>query len=211
MMHDRGIPKPTLERLPRYLRALRRHEATGEIFISSSRLGSESGIEEFQVRKDLTHVEVTGLRSKGYPVEDLILALRQVLGLTGQRDAIVVGAGRLGTALSQYPGFTNYGFKIVDLFDSDPYKVGSMIGDLRVMSVDSMPKYLREMGVSTAIITVPAEEAQRVTDQLIEGGIKGIWNFAPVALDVPPDVYVRNEDLAIGLASLSYHVARARG
>ncbi len=209
-MYARGIPRPTLERLPRYLRALRRHEDAGEVFISSSRLGAEAGIEEFQVRKDLTHVEVTGRPSKGYPVGDLIAALRKLLGLTGQRDAIVVGAGRLGVALSQYPGFANYGFKIVGLFDSDPGKVGSVIGGLRVMPVDSMLEYLSHEGIAMAIITVPAEDAQGVADQLLEGGIKGIWNFAPVALDVPPDVYVRNEDLAIGLASLSYHVSRHR-
>ncbi len=205
-----NIPKPALERLPRYLRALRRERGRGKSFMSSNALGQASGVEEFQVRKDLSHVQVSGRPGRGYRIESLIVTLEHVLGLDEVRDAVVVGAGRLGQALSQYPGFENFGFNIVRLFDNDPEKVGQQVGDFKITHVQQMPEWINRHGISVAMMTVPADCAQEVADQLIKDGVTGLWNFAPVLLRVPEHVVVRHEDLAIGLAQLSHHMAWGR-
>ena len=205
------LPKPTLERFPRYLRVLRKRAEEGEKYISSANLGSELGVQEFQVRKDLTHVDTNGRPGKGYDIEELVNDIEELLGLNNVREAVVVGAGRLGQALTEYPGFARYGLKIVALFDNDPEKVGQEVSGVPIVEHDKMVDLVRRMAISQAIITVPAEDAQEVADKLVAGGVMGIWNFAPEVLEVPPGVYVRNEDLAVGLAALSHHVANSPG
>ena len=201
------IPKPALERLPVYLRVLRQSKAMGKQYMSSSQLGKESGVEEFQVRKDLSYVRAAGRPGRGYHIETLISTLEGHLGVQDVRKAVVVGAGRLGQALSLYPGFRDYGFQIVRLFDTQPTKIGQWVGGLQIASVDHMVDWIWNNRIPMAIITVPAEAAQPVADRLVRAGVRGMWNFAPVVLEVPDQVFVRNEDLAVGLASLSHHVA----
>ena len=200
------IPGPTLQRLPRYLRVLRKLARQGQQYVSSSALGSQLNIQEYQVRKDLTHTRSRGRPGKGYLIEELVEALEDLLGLNKVHEAVVVGAGRLGGALSDYPGFARYGMKIVALFDNNPEKIGRSIGGVPVIDTSQMVELLQRMAISLAVLTTPAEVAQDAADDLVSGGVKAIWNFAPEVLDVPPDVYVKNEDLAASLASLSHHV-----
>ncbi|MCK9222516.1 MAG: redox-sensing transcriptional repressor Rex [Limnochordia bacterium] len=204
-----SIPKPTLERLPRYLRVLHHQKEKGNTFISSGVLGHEIGVDEFQVRKDLQHVKISGRPGKGYFIDDLIDSIEELLGLNNVNEAIVIGAGRLGQAISLYSGFDRYGLRIVALFDHDPIKIGHKIGEKPILNVAKMPDLIRRMAIPMAVITVPAEHAQSVAEQAILGGVRAIWNFAPVVLEVPAGVHVRNEDLAVGLASLSHHLAKA--
>ncbi len=202
------IPKPTLERLPRYLRVLRRYRemGQGETAIASRVLGFEAGIEEFQVRKDLSYVPARGLPSRGYQVSELEESLDELLGHATLRNAAVLGAGRLGAALSQYAHFPLYGFKVVLLLDKDEKRVGHPVGPFTVQHADRMPALLLQHNVCLGIIAVPDTDAQEMADRLIRAGVRGLWNFAPVKLTVPSGVYIRNEDLGIGLSFLSYHV-----
>jgi len=188
---------------------LYREKERGTAFISSGALGHETGVDEFQVRKDLQYVKISGRPGKGYFIDDLIYSIEELLGLNKVNEAIVIGAGRLGQAISLYPGFDRYGLRIVALFDNDPFKIGQKVGNKPILNVAKMPELIRRMAIPMAVITVPAEHAQAVADQAILGGVRALWNFAPVVLEVPPGVHVRNEDLAVGLASLSHHLAKA--
>jgi redox-sensing transcriptional repressor len=201
------LPRPVLERLPRYLRILEQELLNHNDYTSSLYLGSEIGVEEFQVRKDLAFVDIQGIPGKGYPVRELSGALKNLLGLNVSTTAVVIGAGRLGQALTQYPGFSSFGLKIVGLLDIDENKVGEKVGDLEILSAVNSSSLIRKMQVDMAIITVPAQEAQHVADEVIAGQVRAIWNFAPVVLEVPPTVFVRNEDLTIGLAFLCHFLA----
>ncbi len=204
----RKIPIPVLNRLPKYLRTLRNLADADESFVSSSTLGAGAGVKKSQVRKDLENVNCSGRPGKGYYIPELITELEELLGLNNVTEAVVVGAGRLGRALSQYPGFSKYGLEIVALLDNDPQKIGTNVGDVRIVDVDKLMNLVRRMAITLAVVTVPAESAQKVADDLVAGGVRAIWNFAPTFLEVPPHVHVQDEDLAVGLANLSHHVAQ---
>ncbi len=202
------IPQGTLERLPVYLRHLVRLLNRGEPLVSSEALAEVAGVHPAQVRKDLRFAGQSGTPGVGYEVRRLIYDIEEVLGLGKTKEAVIAGAGRLGSALAQYPGFDRYGLKIVALFDVDEAKVGQWIGDKPILALAKLSDLPLRMGIRLGIICVPAEQAQRVADLMVAAGIKVIWNFAPTQLRVPPDVYVRNEDLAAELAKLSYRLAR---
>jgi len=202
------IPKAALDRLPVYLRCAVRNLRQGALLVSSEALAEAAGVNSSQVRKDLRYIHHVGTPGVGYDVRALIYQLEDVLGLAKAKEAVLVGAGNLGSALVQYPGFQRYGLKIVALFDSDPSKVGTVIGGAPVLPVGKLRDLPLRMGIRLGIICTPAEAAQEVADAMIEAGIKAIWNFAPADLNVPPDVRVQNEDLAAHLATLSYHLAR---
>ena len=119
---------------------------------------------------------------KGYFIDDLIYSIEELLGLNKVNEAIVIGAGRLGQAISLYPGFDRYGLRIVALFDNDPFKIGQKVGNKPILNVAKMPELIRRMAIPMAVITVPAEHAQAVADQAILGGVRALWNFAPVVL-----------------------------
>ena len=167
----------------------------------------EAGFDNAQVRKDLNHIWSGGRPGLGYEIVKLAECLADFLGLNNTTDAVIVGAGRLGTALAGYPGFGGYGLNIVAVFDSDPDKIRGSIGDIPILPVAKLPDLIRRLGIRLGIITVP-ESAQELTDAMVAAGILAIWNFAPVRLQVPEGVLVRNEDLAASLATLSYYVRR---
>ncbi|MBC7237591.1 MAG: redox-sensing transcriptional repressor Rex [Chloroflexi bacterium] len=205
-----GIPLPSLRRLPLYYRHVRRVLDRGQEVISSGELGAACAVPAAQVRKDLRYVREYGRPGIGYNAHSLARRLEEFLGLVNDKEAVLAGAGNLGRALANYPGFARYGLRIVALFDRDPAKIGQKVGDTEVLPIWKLVDLARRLHIQMGIIAVPAEEAQSVADQMIAGGIKVIWNFSPITLNVPGDVYVKNQDLAAELATLSHWIARRR-
>ena len=203
-----GIPKPSLRRLPFYYRWLRRAIEEGTTVVSSKELGSSIGVPGAQVRKDLSYIAEYGRPGIGYNARSLAAHLEEFLGLMNDKEAVLVGVGNLGRALILYPGFARYGLHIVALFDSDPAKVGQMVGGRQVFPVERLTELVGRLQVQMGIITVPADAAQEVATAMVAGGIQVIWNFAPVRLVAPEHVFVKDEDLAAQLATLSHHISR---
>ncbi|MCD6521096.1 MAG: redox-sensing transcriptional repressor Rex [Anaerolineae bacterium] len=204
------IPKPCLARLPVYYRRVLRALEEGKKVISSQELGQAAGVPAAQVRKDLSHIGELGRAGIGYETQMLAATLQEFLGLTNDKEAIIVGAGNLGRALAAYPGFERYGLRIVALFDHNPNKIGTTIAGKKVYPLEKMEELVRQWNVQIGILTVPSSQAQAVADLMVQAGIEVIWNFAPFCLQVPPHVLVENEDLAARLATISYHIARRR-
>lgn len=204
------IARPALERLARYQQIATRAAEEGMTFISSAHLAGVVGVDATMVRKDMAAVAIAGRPKVGYFIGDVLGRLNGVLGMTERNDAILVGCGDLGSALARYPGFARFGLRLVGVFDTDYSKVGRTIGEHLVLPMEKCKSVTRIFGVKLALLTVPARAAQNVADWLVGQGIRGIWNFAPVDLRVPPDVAVRNENLALGLAQL-LHQLQHRG
>ena len=203
------MPEQTLRRIPLYHQILIDLEAEGETQVSSRTLAGFFRIDETQVRKDVGVIGYRGRPKTGFSVAGLRGAIGDFLGVNFQSSAIIVGAGRLGAALSSYAGLSQYGVSLVGVFDSDPAKLGSPVGGLKVRSMRGLAGITKRLDVGIAILTVPREAAQGVCDRVVSLGIEAIWNFAPVQLSVAPHIVVRDENLAVGLAILShYHKAR---
>jgi redox-sensing transcriptional repressor len=200
------IPNPTLKRLPIYYRRLKIALAQEISYVSSNELGKSAGVPAAQVRKDLSYLAEKGRPGVGYDAEALADQLESFLGLAREKEALLVGVGNLGRALVLYPGFKTYGLEISLLFDNDPAKIGQEIHGREILPVDELTETARRRSIMVGIITVPAAAAQAAARAMLDGGVKAIWNFAPQRLNVPDDVYVKNEDLAAGLAVLAHHV-----
>jgi redox-sensing transcriptional repressor len=188
--------------LPSYLHIIRQIQREGCEFISGTLIAHELNLEPIQVRKDLSITGITGRPKRGYPVNELIGAVERFLGWSTTRDAVLVGAGNLGTALMGYQEFQLHGLRLIAAFDIDPYKIGKHIHGVAVLAVETMESRIRGFGVKTAILTVPSSQAQGVAAALVSAGIQGIWNFTNVKLKVPDTVSVQNEDLSSGYAML---------
>lgn len=204
----RRIPEATVARLPLYYRALVETAERKIPTISSERLAEMAGVNAAKVRKDLSYLGSYGTRGVGYEVEYLLAQISQQLGLTESRPVVIAGVGRLGQALANYAGFTARGFEVVGLVDADPSKVGTTIGDLEVEPIEHLPAMVGEREVAIAILAVPAEAAQRVTDRLVDAGVTAVLNFAPRVIQVPDHVSLRKVDLAIELQILSFYQQR---
>jgi redox-sensing transcriptional repressor len=176
-------------------------------YISSSEIGRKAGVPGAQVRKDLLCFKAKGRPSVGFHVLTLRKDLERYLGLEHSRSVALVGAGNLGKALAQFPGFAQYGMKITLLLDKDPQKIGSVIGGLEIKGMDVLPLIAKEKRLKIGIITTPASEAQLVAEQMVAAGIISIWNFTPTRLSLPEEVFIRYEDLSAGLALLSQKAA----
>ncbi len=199
----RTVSEPTLKRLPLYHRFLKEWQATARQTVSCTDIGMDLDLDPTQIRKDLEAVGIVGRPRIGYVLANVIEALEQFLGWKNLNDAFLVGAGSMGSALLGYHKFEQCGLKIVTAFDLDPSKIGSRIHGKHVLPLSKLPDLARRMHVLIGIITVPAAEAQAVADLMVAGGIRAIWNFAPIRLRVPEQVIVHNEDLYCSLASLS--------
>jgi redox-sensing transcriptional repressor len=204
------VPTPSLNRLPLYYRYLLEAREQRLGVVSSEMLGEAAGVPAAQVRKDLGYLGEFGRPGIGYDVAEMVGKLSAQLGLATERDVIVVGAGRLGSAISVYPGFSRYNFRVVGVFDSDATKVGKPVGSLVVLDYSRLPGFVRERRVEIAMLTVPASAAQQVAEDLVRAGIAAIMNFAPLKLQVPPHIVVSNEDLAARLATLSFRTIYGR-
>ena len=197
-----GISKATIARLPAYLRYLKEKQAKGEKKASSTAIAEEMHLNAVQVRKDLALVSsVAGKPKLGFEITDLIL------GYDNTTDAVIVGVGGLGKALLGYGGFRNYGLNIVAAFDTNPSLIGKKISSVTVQSADKIQEFVRRQSVKIGIICVPKEFAQSVADELVEGGVRAIWNFAPAHLQLSEKIAVKNEDMAASLAILSKRLA----
>ena len=204
-MEAKKISKSVLKRLPGYLVYLKNMPEDAPIHISATALASALGMGEVQVRKDLAMVSDGGRPKIGYIREDLIEDIEQFLGYDNTTDAVLIGAGKLGQALMGYTGFDEYGLNILAAFDAKPSRDCTDEGK-PIYHISQLEEFCRENKVLMGIITVPAEYAQGVADQLIAGGIKAIWNFAPVHLEVPSNILVQYENMATSLAVLSVHL-----
>lgn len=204
-MEQKKISKSVLKRLPGYLAYLKGMPDGAPSHISATALANVLGMGEVQVRKDLAMVSDGGRPKIGYLRESLIDDIEQFLGYDNTTDAVLIGAGKLGQALMGYTGFDEYGLNILAAFDARPQMERTDEGK-PVYSITKLEQFCRTNKVLMGIITVPAEAAQEVADLLIAGGIKAIWNFAPVHLDVPANILVQNENMATSLAVLSVHL-----
>jgi redox-sensing transcriptional repressor len=201
-----GVPKAVVSRLSRYLRELQHLLRQGSETTSSTQLGKTLGFTDAQVRKDLAYFGQFGYPGIGYRCEELIREIRQILGTDRSWPVALVGVGNLGRALLRYRGFTTQGFRITAAFDTDPSKVGVEAEGVPVHHVDRLPQVIRGQGIRLAIIAVPASEAQAVAQRLMEAGVDGLLNFAPVTLSLPGPVNIVEVDLAIELEQLSFAV-----
>jgi len=200
------IPRKAIYRLSLYLRCLHRLKVNAIRTVSSDALAAAAGVKPTQLRKDLTYFGQFGTRGLGYDVEQLAKMITDLLGTNSLQPVILVGVGNLGLALLSYRGFEQEGFEIIAAFDIDPDRKREKLITQPIHSMDKLPALVSVRGVRMAILSVPAVVAQEVTNQIVEAGITGILNFAPLVLQVPEEVTVNNVNLAIELENLSYFI-----
>ncbi|HET7533752.1 MAG TPA: redox-sensing transcriptional repressor Rex [Nocardioidaceae bacterium] len=205
---ERGIPEATVARLPIYLRALITLAERGIATCSSEELATAAGVNSAKLRKDLSYLGSYGTRGVGYDVEYLRYQIAREIGVTQDWPVVIVGIGNLGHALANYSGFTSRGFRIVALLDSDPARLGELVGEMRIRSTTELEAVVVEHDVAIGVIATPAPAAQEVCDRLVAAGVTSILNFAPTVLSVPAGVDVRKVDLSIELQILAYHEQR---
>jgi len=204
------IPEGTISRLFVYLRELTELVKLSIRTISSAELGERVNLSDAQVRKDLGYFGHFGVSGAGYDTTELKQALEKILGKDKTWNVAVVGVGYLGSALISYSGFKKHGLQIIAAFDADTKKVGKRIGEITVESIDELPQIASNKKISIGIITVPAQNAQEVADKLVNAGIECLLNFAPVSLNVPENIKVKDVDLSRELETLSYFLANKK-
>jgi redox-sensing transcriptional repressor len=203
------VSELTTNRLSVYLRCLTALEDAGVRTISSQALAEQFHLNAAQIRKDLAYFGEFGVRGVGYYVRDLKRHIRQILGLDRKLRVAIMGAGNLGLALADYPGFRQEGFEIAALFDSQREKVGQQSrGGVTIHDIHDLRKIARREGIRIAVIAVPAASAQHVLNLVVASGIKAVLNFSPGTLQVPPDVKLKSVDLTVSLESLSFFLAQ---
>jgi redox-sensing transcriptional repressor len=200
----RRIADSTVRRLSLYLRFLEESAQRGLVTISSDELARRGGTTSAQVRKDLSFFGSFGKRGLGYSVPELTESLREILGLRREWQVIIVGAGKIGTALAQYRGFRQRGFRVAAVYDRDPKKVGTKWDSLTVRDMESIEQDIAKEKPDIVVLTTPADEAQAVVDKLVRAGIRAVLNFAPIQLQVPPEVTLKNVNMAMELEGLSF-------
>lgn len=203
------MSKATLHRLPSYLRYLYQLDKLNVLTVSSTTIANGLNLNPVQVRKDIALVSsVAGKPKTGYSTKELIADLESFLGYDNTHDAILVGVGGLGKAFLGYGGFSNYGLNIVSAFDCNDNIIGKTINGKPVYGLNKLTSTVERLNIQIGIIAVPASAAQEVADLMVKSGIKAIWNFASVHLNLPADIALKNEDLAASLALLSMQLQR---
>lgn len=201
------VPEVVVLRLPLYVRALSQLADDNVAVVSSQQLGGRLQMTPAQIRKDLSYFGRFGKQGRGYKVEFLLRELGQILGLDRRWNSCLVGVGRLGRAIINYPGFAPEGFNILAAFDSDTSQLNTLIGEnLVVQPMENLESEIRRNEIVIAIVAVPAIQTQPVIDQLVKSEIKGILNYAPVAPQVPMSVVIRNIDPVLSLQSMTYYL-----
>jgi redox-sensing transcriptional repressor len=200
------IPDIVISRLPVYLRALTRMQAGSQEITSSKELGDRLGISSAQIRKDLSHFGEFGKQGTGYQIKFLVDQLRRILKVEREWDVALVGAGAIGHALAHYDGFYDRGFRIMLIFDSDPAKIGTHINGFEICDVARLGELIQRHSITLAMVAVPADAAQAVTDELVKAGVRGILNYAPINLTVPEAVHVQYIDPVVHLQRITYYV-----
>jgi len=207
-----SLSRQALMRMPEYLQYLKQLDAEGVVYISSAKAAEQFKLSEIQVRKDFAAVSSEKGRPRaGFSVSSLIADIEAHLGIASVNEAVLVGVGSLGRALLSYNGFDEYGVRIIAGFDNKPHSADASINGIPIFPSSSLSSVCRSLRVRIGIITVPAKSAQMICDQLVEGGIMAILNFAPVQLTVPDGILVQNENMAVSLALLSKHLQDSMG
>ena len=201
-MKQISVMRATLGRLPAYLQYLKTIDTSVTPNISATVIAKALGLGEVQVRKDLNSVSGAGRPKLGYKVSELTKQLEDVLGQNSVCKAVIVGSGKLGKALLEYNGFSNYGLCIAASFDTDKTKIGKTESGKEVLPLEKLSDYCIREDIKIGIITVPSAEAQSICDCLVKSGVTAIWNFAPCVLTVPESIALRQENLALSLAHL---------
>lgn len=203
---EQRLSRASVGRFSLYLRHLESLLREGALKVSSGQLGEALGITDAQVRKDLAWLGSLGHPGVGYVTVELIEAIRRILGVDRTWLAALVGVGNLGRALLRYRGFEQRGFRLVALFDDDPAKVGQVVEGLTIHGADAIERVVRETGAELGLLAVPSEAGQPMADALVAAGIRGLLNFAPVMLRVPPEVRLVSVDLTVQLEQLAFLV-----
>lgn len=201
-----SIPDIVIGRLPIYLRALNQMIQEDKEFTSSHELAERLGISSAQIRKDLSHFGEFGKQGTGYNIAYLYDQIRRILKVDREWLMAVVGVGDLGRAIAHYRGFQARGFRVAALFDADPTKIGEQIGNLTVLPMDQMQSEIQRQKIKVAMVSVPANQAQAVANQLIQAGVRALLNYAPITLSVPQGVYVQYIDPAAHLQHMTYYL-----
>jgi redox-sensing transcriptional repressor len=205
-MPEKNIPDIVVGRLPLYLRTLQTMLVQGRQITSSQELGEYLGISAAQIRKDLSQFGEFGKQGTGYNIQYLAKQLSEILNVNQVWDMAIVGAGDIGHAVARYQGFANRGYRVSLIFDNNAEKIGSKIGDLVIQDSAMMTELIRNHKIKVAMLTVPASIAQDVAEQLIEAGVRAILNYAPVTLNVPPNIRVQNIDPVVHLQRMTYYL-----
>lgn len=206
-VQTKDISQAVITRLPRYFRYLGELKDAGVERISSQELSRIMRVTASQIRQDLNHFGGFGQQGYGYNVESLYVEIGNILGLNKSHHLILIGAGNLGQALANYMNFEKRGFIITGIFDINPKLIGKTVRNIPIRSMEEMPGFIKENDIDIAVLTIPKAGAVKVAAQLVECGIRGIWNFAHVDLEVPENVLVENVHLSDSLMKLSYRIS----
>ena len=194
------VPEPTLRRLPWYLSNVKLLKQRGERFVSSTQISKEINIDASQIAKDLSYVNISGRTRVGYNIDALIEVLESFLGFTNMHKAFLFGVGSLGAALLRDSGLHHFGLEIVAAFDVNPELVGKDLNGIPIYHSDDFEAKMKEYDVNIGVLTVPINIAQEITDKMVDGGIKAVWNFTPFRIRVPENIVVQNTSLYAHLA-----------
>ena len=207
-MAGRTVSNSVIRRLPRYYRFLSELRQKGTTRISSGELAAHMNLTASQIRQDLNCFGGFGQQGYGYNVESLYREIGKILGLDKQHNFVIIGAGNLGRALGNYMNFERRGFIFKGMFDANPELVGKDVRGVKVMPMDQLESFIRENDIDIAVLTIPKTSAVEVADKLVANGIRAIWNFAHVDLNVPEGIQVENVHLSDSLMKLSYNINR---
>ena len=194
------VPEPTLRRLPWYLSNIKLMKEKGEQYVSSTQISKEINIDASQIAKDLSYVNISGRTRVGYNIDALIEGLESFLGFTNMHKAFLFGVGSLGAALLRDSGLHHFGLEIVAAFDVNPELVGKDLNGIPIFHSDDFEAKMKEYDVNIGVLTVPINIAQEITDKMVDGGIKAVWNFTPFRIRVPENIVVQNTSLYAHLA-----------
>lgn len=194
------VPEPTLRRLPWYLSNIKLMKEKGEQYVSSTQISKEINIDASQIAKDLSYVNISGRTRVGYNIDALIEVLEGFLGFTNMHKAFLFGVGSLGAALLRDSGLHHFGLEIVAAFDVNPELVGKDLNGIPIFHSDDFEAKMKEYDVNIGVLTVPINIAQEITNKMVDGGIKAVWNFTPFRIRVPENIVVQNTSLYAHLA-----------
>ncbi|NLZ81848.1 MAG: redox-sensing transcriptional repressor Rex [Clostridiales bacterium] len=207
-MQEREISKAVIKRLPRYYRHLGELLEAGQVRISSNELSIRMNVTASQIRQDLNNFGGFGQQGYGYNIESLYAEIAKILGMNKKHNLIVIGAGNLGQAIANYTNFEKRGFIVIALFDINPKLVGKEVRGVKIQNMSEIEGFISENEVHIAALTIPKSQAADVATNLVEKGIKAIWNFAHTDLDLPADILIENVHLSESLMRLSYNITR---
>jgi len=209
-LKTKNVPQATIQRMTIYIQVLEDLLLQNQNIISSDKLAKECDVNPSQIRKDLAYFGEFGVRGVGYYVQDLLAAIKHFLGIDKNWNCILVGVGNLGRALLRHKQFFNKGFIIQSAFDCDPFKIGEIVANHEIICTRRLKEYAQSKNIEIGLITTPVERAQRAANHIVEAGIKGIINFAPVRINVPEDVKVDYVDLSTHLINMAFHLKEFR-